>query len=47
MCLSDTIHYVPIKLMAVTANPRDFTERSGYMHIDKQVTLSILIMLIP
>ena len=22
-------------------------ERSGYMHIDKQVTLSILIMLVP
>ena len=26
---------------------KSFPEMSGYMHIDKQVTLSILIMLVP
>ena len=30
----------------VTLN-KSSPERSGYMHIDKQVTLSILIMLVP
>ena len=27
--------------------PKSSPERSGYMHIDKQVTLSILSMLVP
>ena len=40
------IYLATIKQLKVTLT-KSSPERSGYMHIDKQVTLSILIMLVP
>ena len=36
-------HHKTTKVTLTKSSP----ERSGYMHIDKQVTLSILVMLVP
>ena len=48
MFLVDTKHYFPIKWMAVTGNPRDFTIRGplwkNHIHISRQLLWETLEM---